>query len=158
MTTTTGDKMALASLAGLYTATPGSAGIDIQITGHERVGPNRWAYRWKQVVYASGSRFTDPPADSPDRPPLSSELDGYGPAYNTIESNNDGAGVEGSGDDPSDAPPNVVSQIESLGVGAVVVGARLVALSAGVDEKVHHEVIFTAPNNVSGACSGRRVC
>ena len=153
-----GDKMILTELINLYPSKPGSAGIDIAITGHEQVGPNRWGYRWKQVLYATNFEFIDPPDDDPDNPPLSSELEGYGLAYNSIETNNDARGIEGSGDNLDQAPPNVVLKIEPLGIGAVVMGARLVAINGNNPNEQMHEVIFTAPNNTSGTCSGKRLC
>lgn len=113
----------------------GEGGVWAKITGHTEISTNRWSYNLlKQDLKLLGT-FADDPA-----------MTAY-VGYNTIEANNDGSGIEGSGDDVSTLPAlGDDVELQPIGVGAVV------RLRQYVDCDGLYQWLFTVPNNIGGTC------
>jgi len=112
---------------------PGSSAIRAKITSSTSIGDNRWSYAFEAVKYDKLGAWT-------------TIVDGLtGAAYNSIESNNDDAGVQGNGVDLANLPTGVT--LVPIGVGAIVELSAVTNCETGAVEYV-----FQAVNQVDGAC------
>ena len=111
----------------------GSSAIWAKITSSTSIADHRWSYGFEAVKYDKLGAWT-------------TIVDGLtGTAYNTIEANNDDAGIQGNGVDLANLPTGVT--IVPIGVGAIVELRAVTNCETGAVEYV-----FQAVNQVDGAC------
>lgn len=110
--------------------------MTVQLGGANRIADNRWLYSGREAFPQKQGRYRFFPGTSGWR----------GGLTNTVEANNDGEGIEGSGDNVNTAPMNVT--LWPLGPGAVVLNVVRRTNAAGLTE-----VLFSQPNNLGGSCS-----
>jgi len=90
--------------------------IWISITGSTLPGSTlAWEYDWKQVI---PSVLTHTLIWDDSVPPLTSSTTGYGPAYNSLESNNP-VSLAGGGTLPIGVPLPQTGTLQPFGVGAI---------------------------------------
>lgn len=94
----------------------GNKQIWISITGSTLPGSTlAWEYDWKQVI---PSVLTHTLIWDDSVPPLTSSTTGYGPAYNSLESNNP-VSLAGGGTLPIGVPLPQTGTLQPFGVGAI---------------------------------------
>ena len=111
-------------------------GLTVQLGGAGRIAPDRWRYAGQEAFPQKQGRYRSYPGVSGWR----------GSLTNTVEANNNGEEVEGSGDDVGAAPDGIT--LWPLGPGAVVLNVVRRVNAQGLTE-----VAFSQPNNLGGRCS-----
>lgn len=136
-----GGKLTVKGAKFVYTFTFGGAGgppqLWIKITGSSSIGDNRWSYAWAEQTYQQAGQWQDTPDGR------TSGTDG--PAFNTIEANNTGSGVQGNSVDVDDLPTGF--DLSPVAGGPVVLAHSVVNCN-GVSE-----ILFSYENGVTGTCT-----